>query len=231
MSSKSQSGKTQFAVLIDPDKVDDKSLVARVKLIEKSKADYIFTGGSLLLSNLDNCVKIIKENTYKPVILFPGHHSHISEKADAILLLSLISGRNPEYLIGNHIIAAPLLYQTNLEIISTAYILIDGGNVSSVQYVSNTVPIPANKTDIAVATAIAGELIGNKLVYLEAGSGAKNTVSDEMISAVKSKISCPLIVGGGIKNIDVAKTKFSAGANIVVIGNAIETCPELIEML
>lgn len=221
----------QIAVLIDPDNVDNDTLVKRVEIINTRKVNYIFVGGSLLKNSIENCVDIIKDNTTKPVILFPGNSSQISDKADAILFLSLISGRNPEFLIGNHVIAAPFLYQTGLEIISTAYILIDGGKVSSVQYMSNTNPIPSDKTDITVATALAGEMCGNKLIYLEAGSGALNPVADETIFAVKQKISCPLIVGGGIKTKSELSNKFNAGADIVVIGNAIERNEDLLKSL
>ncbi len=221
----------QIAVLIDPDNVDNDTLVKRVEIINTRKVNYIFVGGSLLKNSIENCVDIIKDNTTKPVILFPGNSSQISDKADAILFLSLISGRNPEFLIGNHVIAAPFLYQTGLEIISTAYILIDGGKVSSVQYMSNTNPIPSDKTDITVATALAGEMCGNKLIYLEAGSGALSPVADETIFAVKQKISCPLIVGGGIKTKSELSNKFNAGADIVVIGNAIERNEDLLKSL
>jgi len=231
MLSKSVGAQKQVAVLIDPDNVDKKTLVARLELINKSKVDYIFVGGSLLKTSIDNCVDIIKANSEKPVILFPGNFSQISAKADAILFLTLVSGRNPEFLIGNHVVAAPFLYETDIEIISVAYILIHGGCVPSVQYMSNTMPIPEDKIDIAVATALAGEMCGNKLVYLEAGSGAKIPVSDEMIYRVKQKITCPLIVGGGIRDIPALSDKFNAGADIVVIGNAIEKNQAILKYL
>lgn len=217
------SSRNLLAVLIDPDKQDNHSLLNLISRIEKTNIDFIFVGGSFLRNKIDSCIHIIKDNSTKPIVLFPGHSSHISEKADAILLLSLVSGRNPEFLIGNHIIAAPLLHQTNIEIISTAYILIDGGIVSSVQYVSGTTPIPADKPDIVVATALAAEMIGHKLIYLEAGSGALNPIPDTIIKKVHSNIDCPIIVGGGIRNINILKQKYIAGANLIVIGNAIET--------
>ena len=226
--SKSARAQNQLAILLDPDKLSREELVKRVNICQKSKVDYIFVGGSLITKNIDSCIQIIKDNSDKPVVIFPGHHSHISDKVDAILLLSLVSGRNAEFLIGKHVVAASQLYQSNLEIISTAYILIDGGRLSSVQYMSNTIPIPNTKPDIAVATAIAGEMIGNKLIYLEAGSGAEISVSNEIISAVKSKISCPLIVGGGIRNHQTINQKYSAGANIIVLGNIIEENPEML---
>ncbi len=229
--SKSENNIRQIAVLIDPDKIRDKKLEETAELIEQSNADYIFVGGSCIFSDIDKCVEIIKLHSNKPVILFPGSHLHISQKADAILLLSLISGRNPEYLIGNHISAVPKLYDSKLEIISTAYILIDGGKQSSVQYVSNTQPIPADKTDIVISTAIAGEMTGNKLIYLEAGSGAINPVPDIIISEVNKFCNIPLIVGGGIKNSNETDKKHNAGANIIVIGSAIEENPEILKNL
>lgn len=221
-------GVKDIAILIDPEKVKFEDLPKLCKLINKSKAEYIFVGGSLISYDIDMCIDIIKSNTKKPVILFPGNYSHISDKADAILFLNLISGRNPEFLIGNQVNAAPILYDMDIEIISTGYILIDGGKTSSVQYMSNTNPIPADKPDIALATAIAGEMIGNKLIYLEAGSGAINPVSDEIISLVNSHCNIPLIVGGGLKSKQSVDHAFNSGAGLTVIGTAIETEPELL---
>lgn len=216
-------GAKQLAVLIDPDKQSLSETENFAKAIEKSSADYVFVGSSYMVGNLDNCIEVIKANTQKPVIIFPGHASHLSDKADAILLLSLISGRNPEFLIGNHVVAAATLMQMNIEVISTSYMLIDGGKTTSVEYVSNTRPIPADKCDIAVATAVAGEMLGHKMAYLEAGSGALNPVQNKMIAAVKKSIKSPLIVGGGLRNVETIKEKFNAGADIVVIGTAFET--------
>lgn len=226
-----ENNEKQIAILIDPDKTKGKTLEQIIKKIERSKANYIFAGGSLISSNIDTCIEIIKSNTAKPVILFPGSYTHISLKADAILLLSLLSGRNPDYLIGNHVLAASKLHFSDLEVISTGYILIDGGNTTSVQYISNTQPIPADKPDIVVATAMAGEMIGNKLIYLEAGSGAKNSVPDNIISEVKKHCKIPIITGGGIKTKKSVEKKFLAGSNITVIGSAIESDPELISKL
>lgn len=214
--------KRQLAVLIDPDKQSLAETAKFAATIEKSTADYVFVGTSFLQGSLDNCISVIKEHTCKPVIIFPGHCTHLSDKADAILLLSLISGRNAEFLIGNHVVAAPLIRQIGLEVISTSYMLIDGGTTTSVEYVSNTRPIPATKNDIAVATAMAGEMLGHKLAYLEAGSGAEIPVSDKMIAAVRKNISTPLIVGGGLRDIATINKKFDAGANIVVVGTAFE---------
>lgn len=215
--------KKQLAVLIDPDKTDTKKLVKTIQAAELAKIDFYLVGGSLLLkNNLEETISIIKKNTKKKVYLFPGNPTQISDKADGILLLSLISGRNAELLIGNHVLAAPILKQSKLNIISTGYMLIESGTQTTVSYISNTTPIPANKPEIAACTALAGEQLGLKIIYLEAGSGAQNSVSKEIIKAVKKQISIPLIVGGGIKTIAQIETAFSAGADVVVIGTAIE---------
>ncbi len=226
-----ENNEKQIAILIDPDKTKGGKLEQIIKRVERSVFSYIFVGGSLISSNIDTCIEIIKSNTGKPVILFPGSYTHISLKADAILLLSLLSGRNPDYLIGNHVLAASKLYLSGLEVISTAYILIDGGNTTSVQYISNTQPIPADKPDIVVATAIAGEMIGNKLIYLEAGSGAKNSVHENIITEVKKHCNIPIITGGGLKSKKTIENKFLAGTNIAVVGSAIESNPNLISKL
>ncbi|HRW20953.1 MAG TPA: geranylgeranylglyceryl/heptaprenylglyceryl phosphate synthase [Bacteroidales bacterium] len=221
----------QVAVLIDPDEYSEQNLNKLFSRDISNKIDYIFVGGSIIFSDIGKCIDNIKRYSNKPVIVFPGHSTHISNNADALLLLSLISGRNPEMLIGNHIIAAPKLKQSGLEIISTGYILIENGKTSSVQYMSNTQPIPREKVDIAVATAIAGELLGLKMIYLEAGSGAANPVKNKMIESIKSNISIPLLVGGGLKTATDINSKFNAGADIVVIGNAIENNPEILSEL
>lgn len=224
-------GVSQLAVLIDPDKIVNQDLVNLSREIEKSSVNYILVGGSLVFSDIELCIQTIKDNTSKPVILFPGSHTQVSSKADAILLLSLISGRNPDYLIGNHVIAAPALYHSEIEIISTAYILVNGGSTTSVQYISNTQPIPSDKTDIILATALAGEMIGNKLIYLEAGSGANNSVPTEAISTVKSHCKSPIIVGGGFNSKSKISEAYNAGAGLVVIGTAIEKNPEILSEL
>jgi putative glycerol-1-phosphate prenyltransferase len=175
---------------------------------------------------VDETVDILKQHTEIPVILFPGNVLQITPRADAILLLSLISGRNPEFLIGNHVIAAPILKKTDLEIIPTAYILIENGRPTSVEYMSNTKPIPADKIDLAVATAMAGEMLGHRLVYLEAGSGALETVNTEVIREVSSQIGIPLVVGGGIHTPDQIRDIYRAGADMVVVGTALEEDPE-----
>ena len=222
------SEKKKLAVLIDPDKQDDKETAVLSDKIQENGADLIFVGGSLLSKNINQTIEIIKNQTDLPVVLFPGSHIQISEKADALLFLSLISGRNPDLLIGSHVVAAPFLKDSSLEIISTGYILIDGNRMTSVEYMSNTKPIPADKIDIITATAIAGEMIGHKLIYLEAGSGARDHVSKEVISEVKKNINIPLIVGGGISDIDSVKEVCYAGADIIVIGNAFEKRSDLI---
>ena len=222
--------KKQIAVLIDPDKTDAKKLVKTIQQAELAKVDFYLVGGSLLLkNNLDEIIAIIKKNSKKKVYLFPGNPSQISAKADGILLLSLISGRNAELLIGNHVLAAPILKQSKLTIISTGYMLIESGTQTTVSYISNTTPIPANKPAIAASTALAGEQLGLKTIYLEAGSGAQNSVSKEIIKAVKKQINIPLIVGGGIRSIEQIETAFLAGADVVVIGTAIENDIKFLE--
>jgi phosphoglycerol geranylgeranyltransferase len=218
--------KTKVAVLIDPDKQDFKSVGKTIEICNHCEVDLIMIGGSLVSENPEVFIIKIKKHTQLPVILFPGSLMQISGKADAILLLSLISGRNPEYLIGNHVIAAQYIKKSKLEVIPTGYILIESGNTTSVQYISNTLPIPRNKPGIAVATAIAGEMLGLKAIYLEAGSGATNSVPAEIISAVKKNISIPLIVGGGIRTSTQIDNIKNAGADIIVIGNSLENNPD-----
>ncbi|MFC2098719.1 geranylgeranylglyceryl/heptaprenylglyceryl phosphate synthase [Bacteroidota bacterium] len=218
---KLKSGKL-FALLIDPDKHDRESIVEIGKSADTKTVDFILVGGSLVSGSVDETVSLLKDSTQLPVILFPGNVLQISPSADAILFLSLISGRNPEFLIGNHVIAAPVLRKTNLEIIPTGYILIENGRTTSVEYMSNTKPIPSDKIDLAVATAIAGEMLGHKLIYLEAGSGAKENINASMIREVRSHISIPLIVGGGIHTPAQIRETYQAGADIIIIGSAIE---------
>jgi putative glycerol-1-phosphate prenyltransferase len=222
-------GKKQFAVLIDPDKYSSESLSGVVTLAVQAGIDYFFIGGSLLIrDNQSQVITYIKENTDIPVVLFPGNNLQLNNHADGILLLSLISGRNPEMLIGRHVISAPYLKASSLEIISTGYLLIESGLTTTVAYMSNTTPIPSNKSEIAVCTAMAGEMLGMKLIYLDAGSGGTNPVPVSMISKVKKAIGIPLIIGGGITSPALAKSAFDAGADIIVVGNAIESDPELI---
>jgi phosphoglycerol geranylgeranyltransferase len=220
----------KFAVLIDPDKVNSSSLLQTVELANEAGIDYFFVGGSLLVHDtLDNCVGIIKSASDIPVVLFPGNNKQVTPAADAILLLSLISGRNPEWLIGQHVEASLRLKESKLEIIPTGYILIDGGKETSVTYVSQTRPIPSDKTDIAVSTALAGEQLGHKLIYMDAGSGANNTIPVKMIQQVKKHVKLPLIIGGGIDTPTKAVRACMAGASVVVVGNAIEKEASLIK--
>lgn len=224
-----QKKEKKFVVLIDPDKLKLGHIDQLLQLSADGKVDYFFIGGSLIINNmLDEVLSKIKRDCQIPLILFPGNSFQLSYRADAILFLSLISGRNPELLIGKHVVAAPFLKVSPLEVIPTGYLLIDGGKTTTVQYMSNTVPIPADKTDIAMSTALAGELLGLKMIYLDAGSGAHTPISTEMISHVTSVLSVPLIIGGGISDPKKVYDNMIAGADLVVVGNAIEKDPNLI---
>ena len=224
-----QKGEKKFIILIDPDELRLEKVNEILELATEAKVDYFFVGGSLILNNkLDDCLENIRKKCNIPLILFPGSPFQISNKADGILFLSLISGRNPDLLIGQHVIAAPYLKKSTLEVLATAYMLIDGGVPTTVSYISNTKPIPADKEDIAICTAIAGELLGLQLVYMDAGSGAKTPISESMIKAVSASISVPLIVGGGIKTPEKVWTNLKAGADLIVVGNAIEKDPKLL---
>ena len=223
---KKQNNEKLFAILIDPDSLGTTNFNLLLQNISNFPPDIIFVGGSITSKDIDKTIIEIKKNTNIPIVLFPGNVLQISKHADALLFISLISGRNPEYLIGHHVIAAPFIKQTNLEVIPTGYILIETNKTTSVEYMSNTKGIPAEKTDIIIATAIAGEMLGQKLIYLEAGSGANNAVHENVIQEVKKNISVPIIVGGGISNIDICTKILDAGADIVVIGTAIEKNPD-----
>lgn len=225
-----QRGQKSFVVLIDPDKINSSSLSSVVDLSNGAGVDYFFVGGSLVISDhLDECIQQIKKESSIPVILFPGSPSQISRHADALLYLSLISGRNPELLIGQHVISAPFVKKSGLEIISTGYMVIDGGAPTTVSYISGAAPIPADKADIALCTAMAGEMLGKKLIYMDAGSGARKPITEEMISLVAQHIDVPLVVGGGIRNAEKAYLNCKAGADVIVVGNAIEKEPSLLE--
>ncbi len=227
---KKKNGTKLFALLIDPDKINTSSLAPLLALSMEAKVDYFLVGGSLVVSDhLDECVLFIKKHSFIPVILFPGSPSQISRHADALLYLSLISGRNPELLIGQHVISAPFVKKSGLEIISTGYMVIDGGAPTTVSYISNAAPIPADKADIALCTAMAGEMLGKKIIYMDAGSGAKKAISEEMIKAVSSSINIPLVIGGGILDAEKAYLNCKAGADVIVVGNAIEKDPSLIK--
>jgi len=221
-------GKKSIALLLDPDKTAGNSLHNILKIAEESNTDFILAGGSITFNNIDNLIDTIRTLCSIPVILFPGNLLQLTLKADAILLLSLISGRNPELLIGNHVIAAPYLKDAKEKLISVGYILIACGTKTSVEYISQTEAIPSEKPEIAVATAIAGEMLGLKMIYLEAGSGALNPVPQSTIRAIRDNISIPLAVGGGIKNNEDVETIFNAGADLIILGNGCEENPDLL---
>ncbi|MBO4581221.1 MAG: geranylgeranylglyceryl/heptaprenylglyceryl phosphate synthase [Bacteroidales bacterium] len=217
----------KVAWLCDPDKTADQQLIYTAHVAQNAGADMVLIGGSHLQHNgLDHCIERIKSACSLPVVLFPGNCMQISPLADAILFLSLISGRNADLLIGQHVNVAYQLHQSNLEIIPTGYMLIDSGMPTSVSYISNTMPIPRDKTDIAVSTALAGQLLGMQAIYLEAGSGAALTVPLQCIKSVKEHTRLPLIIGGGINNGKIAKSIMLSGADMIVIGNAAEERPD-----
>ena len=218
----SQKGAAYF-VLIDPDKLEISQTQKFISHCEQSGVDGFLVGGSLMINgNLEKSIEEIKKSTSLPVIIFPGSVNQLSEKADAVLFLSLISGRNAEHLIGKHVLAAPIIKKYNLETISTGYMLIESGKTTTAEYVSESKPIPRDKPEIATATALAGEYLGLKLIYLEGGSGAINSVPNEMIEMVSSQVSVPVIVGGGIRTPEEAGEKVKAGAKIIVTGNFFE---------
>jgi len=219
-----------FAVLADPDKIAPADMQYMARLCNDAHVDYLFIGGSLLMAHqMELCIQRFKAESDIPVILFPGSPAQVTPYADALLYLSLISGRNPELLIGQHVASAPIVKASGLEIISTGYIVVDGGVQTSVSYMSNTVPVPADKPDIALCTAWAGEMQGKHILYLDAGSGARRPVSEEMIRKVSSHTDIPLIVGGGIVSPEKVYENCKAGANLIVVGNAIERDPLLIK--
>jgi phosphoglycerol geranylgeranyltransferase len=225
-----QKGRKAIAVLIDPDKVEDHvRLHQLINLASENCVDYFFVGGSLVTTiNLSEVVKTIKDAVSIPVVLFPGNAMQIEPGADALLFLSLISGRNPELLIGQHVVAAPIVKNTRLEIIPTGYMLINSGRITSVAYVSNTTPIPDDKYSLAACTAMAGEMLGLQMIYVDAGSGAEKELSARMISSVRKAINIPLTVGGGLNTVQKAVAALEAGADMIVIGNALEKDPDLL---
>ena len=219
----------RLAVLIDPDKHSDESLAALVGIADTSKADCFLVGGSLLVRDRqERTIAAIRSLSRIPVLLFPGSDLQLSPNADGILLLSLISGRNPDLLIGRHVVAAPYLKASGLEVIPVGYMLIGTGTATTVAYMSNTLPIPAEKADIAACTAMAGEMLGLRALYLEAGSGAQHPVPQALISKVRAATALPLIVGGGITTPEQARNAYEAGAGMVVVGNAAERDPSVI---
>ncbi|MBK8806450.1 MAG: geranylgeranylglyceryl/heptaprenylglyceryl phosphate synthase [Bacteroidales bacterium] len=215
----------KLAVLLDPEKISITELINIVQIASTGGIDFFLVGGSLVSKSVSEIVEVIKYYTTLPVILFPGNTNQITPKADATFFLSLISGRNPEFLIGNHVVAAPIIKKMDLETIPVGYILVNCGQTTSVEYMSDTKPIPYSKIDIAVATAMAGEMLGLKAIYLEGGSGADKTVSPQMISEVRANTNIPLIVGGGIRNAQSLTEVYKAGADIAVIGTIIEEHP------
>lgn len=218
----------KFALLVDPDKYDDQALDNLIGHINQDPPDLLLVGGSILYKPIDITITDLKLNTHVPVFIFPGNVIQLSDRADGILFLSLISGRNPEYLIGNHVLAAPHLSNAGIEVIPTGYMLIENGSSTSVEYMSHTRPIPAGKPEIAVATAMAGEMLGMKIIYLEAGSGAEHPVGYDTIHAIRRNISLPLIAGGGISTPAIAKDVLNAGADMFVVGTAVEKDPSMI---
>ena len=212
-----------LAVLIDPDDLDESGLVQCLNRCIENSIDYIFVGGSLVTSNnIHEVVNFVKSYTNIPCVLFPGNAIQISAEADAILFLSLISGRNPELLIGQHVVAAPVLKRSQLEVIPTGYMLVNSGRPTSASYMSNSQPLPNDKPNLAASTALAGEMLGMRLIYIDAGSGADEPISQKVIRSVKANISIPLIVGGGLNSKEKIKRAFDAGADLVVIGNGVQ---------
>ncbi|MFD2573703.1 geranylgeranylglyceryl/heptaprenylglyceryl phosphate synthase [Spirosoma soli] len=218
--------------MLDPDKVEQDALSALVARTTEHPVNFFLVGGSLVTDYVhQEVIATIRRHCDTPVILFPGNPLHIDASADAILLLSLISGRNPDFLIGQHVIAAPLLKKSGLEILPTGYMLVDSGTQTTVSYVSGTMPLPHDKPNVAACTAMAGEMLGLKLMYLDAGSGARRPVSPEMIAAVRSVVDVPIVVGGGINSGEKAYEALKAGADMIVVGNGIEQDPDLLPQL
>ena len=218
-----------IAVLIDPDKANEGQIASLTSNPSFEEVDLVFVGGSLVTDgNMRTCLQHLKQRTKKPLIIFPGSPNQIDNTADAIFLLSLISGRNADLLIGRHVESSFKLKRSELEILSTGYMLIDGGRPTTVSYMSNTSPIPAQKDDIAVCTAIAGEYLGLRQIFMDAGSGAHTPISTSMIEAVSGAIDIPLIVGGGIRTPEKVRQNAEAGADLIVVGDAIEKNPEIL---
>lgn len=218
-----QNKKKAFAVLVDPDNIHPERIKLLADTYKNAQVDYIFMGGSIMLTHhMDECIQLFKTHCTIPIILFPGSPSQVSKYADGLLYLSLLSGRNPELLIGAHVVSAPMVKASGIEIIPTGYLLVDGGKATTVSYMSHSNPIPHDKDDIALCTALAGEMLGKQVIYMDAGSGALNPISESMIQRVSSNIDIPTIVGGGIKTPEKAVAICNAGADIIVVGNAAE---------
>jgi phosphoglycerol geranylgeranyltransferase len=220
--------KKSVGLLLDPDKTESSTLAKILEIASESRTDYILAGGSLTFTGIDQLIRSVKKCCNIPVILFPGNLLQLTHEADAILLLSLISGRNPELLIGNHVLAAPYLKDIRNKLISTGYILINCGTKTSVEYMSQTKAIPYDKTDIVVATALAGEMLGMKLIYLEAGSGAMRPIPENLIRSVRENINIPIAVGGGLRTKNEIRETFTAGADLIILGNGVEKDPDLL---
>ena len=221
-----QRGQKALAVLLDPDNLTEDNLLHLLQLAEQQPVDYFFVGGSLVLSSHQAALlALLKAHSAVPVLLFPSHSLHLDGPADGVLLLSLISGRNPDFLIGQHVVAAPRLQASGFELLSTGYMLVESGRPTTASYMSGTLPLPHDKPGIAACTALAGEQLGLKLMYLDGGSGAQNPVSPAMIRAVREAVSAPLIVGGGLRSGEQLYTALSAGADVVVVGNHLEAEP------
>lgn len=218
-----------LALLIDPDKCSPSMLEQLVGILKQHPPHLLMVGGSLISTPVAPVIDFLQTELKQPVVLYPGSPTHLTPNVDAVLFLSMISGRNPELLIGHHVVAAPYIKQYGIEPISTGYMLIDGGSPTSVEYISQTRPIPAEKTDIAVATALAGEMLGMKLIYMDAGSGAKNPIAPKTIQAVKNAVNIPLMIGGGIASVEQLSIAYRAGADLVVVGNVLEKNPALIQ--
>jgi len=218
-----------FIVLIDPDKKNDEKIIEIVENANLNGADAIFVGGSIMMDSFYNeRVKKIKSISNIPVILFPGGVNQVSKHFDAILFMSLLSGRNPHYLIGEQVLAAPIIKDIGIETIPTAYLLIDGGSSTSVEYISGTKPLPPSKPDLLIGHALAAQFLGMKMIYLECGSGAKNRIPDETLKAVSSEIDIDVAVGGGVRTPEDAGQLVNSGASFVVIGSAIENSKDSI---
>lgn len=224
-----QEGRSGFALLVDPDRTEPGEMLKMADRANAAGVDYLLMGGSLIVDHqMEDCLRAFKSRSSIPVILFPGSPAQVSPEADALLFLALISGRNPELLIGQHVQAAPMVRQSGLEVISTGYMLIDGGAPTTASYMSHAQPIPRDKPDIALCTAWAAELLGKHLLYMDAGSGAPKSIDPVMIGKVARETELPLFVGGGIRDPEAAYEAARSGATIVVVGNAIEKDPGLI---
>jgi phosphoglycerol geranylgeranyltransferase len=224
-----QRGHKSLAVLLDPDDFTEAGCRHLLQLVQRHPIDYFFVGGSLVLSTHQAAlIALLKQQSPVPVLLFPSHSLHVEGPADGLLLLSLISGRNPDFLIGQHVVAAPRLRASGLQLLPTGYLLVDSGRPTTASYVSGTAPLPHDKPSIAAATALAGEQLGLRLMYLDGGSGAQNPVSAAMIGAVRQMVQTPIIVGGGLNTGEKLRTALAAGADVVVVGNRLEEAPEFL---